>query len=246
VQVRLGIEAKEALNAPRAVSLELLRELLDDAREYGKRRKDYDQNRMRRVIGSRSDLEALQPVLQGKLPLLVHADRTSDLRAAIALGKEYGARVILSGAAEGWLMADEIAAAKVPVVVSPTEDLPSTFDALASRSDNAALLSKAGVKVMFVPEQGAHFARTLTQEAGNAVAFGMPWAEAIRAISANVAEAFGLDAGRIAGGARGDVVLWSGDPLETGSRPVAMWIGGRQVPLESRQTALLEKYRTVP
>ena len=132
------------------------------------------------------------------------------------------------------------------MILAPTRDLPYDFDAIASRSDNAALLAKAGVKVMFSPEESAHFARTLPQEAGNAVAFGMPWEEAIRAISSNVADAFGLDAGRLAEGARADVVLWNGDPLETSSRPVAMWIGGRQVPLQSRQTALLEKYRTVP
>jgi imidazolonepropionase-like amidohydrolase len=246
VQVRLGLEAKEATGAPRGMSVLLLRELLDDARDYGRHEKDYEQNRMRRVIGSRADLAALQPVLQGKLPLLVRADRTSDLRAAIAVAREYGVRVIFAGAAEGWLMADELAAAKTPVILAPTQDLPDNFDAVASRSDNAAMLAKAGVKVMFAPEESAHFARVLRQEAGNAVAFGLPWTEAVRAISSNVAEAFGLDGGRIAEGARADVVLWDGDPLESSSRAVAMWIGGRQVPLQSRQTALLEKYRTLP
>ncbi|HET9752074.1 MAG TPA: amidohydrolase family protein, partial [Myxococcales bacterium] len=246
VQVRLGLEAKEATGAPRGMSVLLLRELLDDARDYGRREKDYEQNRMRRMIGSRADLAALQPVLSGKLPLLVRADRTSDLRAAIAIGREYGVRVIFAGAAEGWLMAGELAAAKTPVILAPTQDLPDNFDAVASRSDNAALLADAGVKVMFAPEESAHFARTLRQEAGNAVAFGLPWAEAVRAISSNVADAFGLDAGRIAEGARGDVVLWDGDPLESSSRPVGMWIAGKQVPLQSRQTALLEKYRTLP
>ncbi|HZX96926.1 MAG TPA: amidohydrolase family protein [Myxococcales bacterium] len=246
VQVRLGLEAKEATSAPRGYSIALLRELLDDAREYGRRQKDFDQNRMRLLTGSRADLAAMQPVLQGKLPLLIHADRTSDLRAAIAIGKEYGARVILSGVAEGWLMANELAAAKTPVILTATQDLPETFDALASRSDNAALLAAAGVKVMIAPEQSAHFARTLRQEAGNAVAFGLPWDEAMRAITSNVADAFGLDGGRIAEGARGDVVLWDGDPLEVSSQPVAIWIAGRQLPLQSRQTALLRKYRKVP
>jgi imidazolonepropionase-like amidohydrolase len=108
------------------------------------------------------------------------------------------------------------------------------------------LLAAAGVKILFVPMGDAHFARTLPQAAGNAVAFGLPYAEALRAITSNVADAFGLDAGRLQPGARGDVVLWSGDPLETSSRAVAMWISGKQVPLTNRQTALFQKYRTVP
>ena len=243
IQVRLGLEGKEAMSGPHGAALELLRELLDDAREYGLRRQDFEQNRMRRVIASRLDLEALQPVLKGALPLLIDADRVSDLRAAMGIARAYGVRIVLVGAAEGWLIAQELAAAKVPVILNATQDLPENFDALASRLDNAALLHAAGVKVMFAPFERAHFARTLPQEAGNAVAFGLPWEEAVRAITSNVAEAFGLDAGKIANGARADVVLWSGDPLEVTSRAVAMWVAGKQVPLTTRQTALFEKYR---
>jgi imidazolonepropionase-like amidohydrolase len=246
IQVRLGLGGKEAAGGTHGAALELLRELLDDAREYGRRRQDFEQNRMRKAVASRLDLEALQPVLAGKVPLLVSADRVSDLRAAIALGKTFGARIIFVGAAEGWLMAQELAAAQTPVVIQPASDLPSNFDALASRLDNAALLAAAGVKVLFAPFERSHQARTLPQEAGIAVSFGLPWQEAIKAVTSNVADAFGLDAGRLSDGARGDVVLWSGDPLELSSRPVAMWIAGKQVPLTTRQTALLEKYRTLP
>jgi imidazolonepropionase-like amidohydrolase len=168
----------------------------------------------------------------------------SDLRAVLALAKEHKLKVIFSGAAEGWLMASELAG--IPVILDAREDLPSNFDSIASRQDNAALLAAAGAKVMFAPMGDAHFARTLPQAAGNAVSFGLPYGEAIKALTSNVAEAFGLDTGKLADGLRGDVVLWSGDPLETSSRPVAMWIGGKQVPLTNRQTALFQKYRTVP
>jgi len=246
IQVRLGLGGREAVGSTHGAALELLRELLDDAREYGLRRQDYEANRMRKVVASRLDLEALQPVLAGKLPLLVAADRVSDLRGALALAKSFGLRIIFVGAAEGWLVAQEIAAAQVPVVVEPTTDLPKNFDALASRADNAALLAAAGVRILIAQFGPPHRARTLAQEAGNAVAFGLPWEEAMRALTSNAAAAFGLDSGRLEQGARGDVVLWSGDPLELSSRAVAMWIGGKQVPLTTRQTALLEKYRTVP
>jgi imidazolonepropionase-like amidohydrolase len=244
VSVRLGLQAKEELAGPHAAGIALLRELLEDARDYGAHKREYDENRARKLTGTRADLEALQPVLAGKLPLLVQADRVSDLRAVIALGKTFGVRVIFSGAAEGWLMASELT--NTPVILDAREDLPANFDAIASRADNAALLAAAGVKVMFAPMGDAHFARTLPQAAGNAVAFGLPYAEALKALTSNVADAFGLDAGRLSDGARGDVVLWSGDPLETSSRAVAMWISGKQVPLTNRQTALFQKYRTVP
>jgi imidazolonepropionase-like amidohydrolase len=244
VGVRLGLQAKEELGGPRAAGISLLRELLEDAKEYGAHKKDYDQNKSRRLSAPKGDLEALQPVLTGKVPLLVQANRVSDLRAVLALAKEHKVKVVFAGAAEGWLMASELAG--VPVILDAREDLPSNFDSIASRQDNAALLAAAGAKVMFSPMGDAHFARTLPQAAGNAVAFGLPYAEAIKALTSTPAEVFGLDAGKLSAGARGDVVLWSGDPLETSSRPVAMWIGGKQVPLTNRQTALFQKYRTVP
>jgi imidazolonepropionase-like amidohydrolase len=90
-----------------------------------------------------------------------------------------------------------------------------------------------------------HNVRTLAQEAGNAVAWGLPYADAVRAITSHVTEAFGLEGGQVAPGQVADLVLWNGDPLEVSSRPLGMWLGGKQVPLTSRQHALFEKYRTL-
>jgi imidazolonepropionase-like amidohydrolase len=178
---------------------------------------------------------------------VVHADRAADIRAALALGREERLRIVLAGAAEAWRAAGEIAAAGVPVVVDPLANLPASFDLLQARPDDAARLAAAGVKLLIAPQRSdlaeSHMARALPQLAGDAVAWGLPWPEAIRALTSNVAEVFGLDMGRVAAGTRADLVLWSGDPLELSSRPVAMWIGGRQVPLASRQQALLERYR---
>jgi imidazolonepropionase-like amidohydrolase len=143
-------------------------------------------------------------------------------------------------------VAKELAAAKVPVILLPTQNLPKDFDALSSRLDAAALLRAAGVKVLFSTMGEPHQVRTLSQEAGNAVAWGLPHTEALRAITSNVAEAFGMDGGRIAPGTVADVVLWNGDPLESSSRPLGMWLAGKQVPLVSRQQALFEKHRTLP
>jgi imidazolonepropionase-like amidohydrolase len=246
LHVNLGNSGREAVAGSRSMVLERLRELLFDAREYGKRRGEFEQNRMRRVAASRLDLEALQPVLAGTVPVVVGAERAGDILAALEVGREYGLKLVIAGGDEAWLVARELAAAKVPVILQPMQNLPESFDSLGSRLDAPALLTAAGVRVLFSTMGEPHMVRTLPQEAGNAVAWGLPHTEALRAITSNVAEAFGVEGGRIAPGAVADLVLWNGDPLESSSRPLGMWLGGRQVPLTSRQEALFEKYRTLP
>ncbi|WP_338869904.1 amidohydrolase family protein [Myxococcus stipitatus] len=242
----LGIAGRDAVSGSRALVLERLREILADARDYGRRKGDFEQRRMRDLSVSRLDLEALQPVLAGALPVVVHADRASDLRAALGLAHEYNLKLIIAGGGEAWMVARELAAAKVPVIVQPTQNLPADFDRLNSRSDAAALLSQAGVKVLFSIMGDHGLVRTLPQEAGNAVAWGLPHTEAMRAMTSNVAEAFGLPVGKLVPGAVADVVLWNGDPLDSTARPLGMWLAGRQVPLVTRQQALFEKYRELP
>ncbi len=246
LHVNLGIAGRDAVSSSRSEVFERLRELLFDAREYSRRKADFEQNRMRHVTASRLDLEALQDVLAGKLPVVVYTERASDMLAAVELAREYGLKLILAGGDEAWLVARELATAKVPVILQPMQNLPKDFDALSSRQDSAALLRAAGVKVLFSTLGEPHQVRTLSQEAGNAVAWGMPYTEALRAITSNVAEVFGVEGGRIAPGAAADLVLWNGDPLESSSRPLGMWLVGKQVPLVSRQQALFEKYRTLP
>ncbi|MFL5355408.1 amidohydrolase family protein [Archangium sp.] len=246
LHVDVGQSGRDAVSGPRSLVLEKLRELLFDAREYARRKGDFEQNRMRTLSASRLDLESLQPALAGTLPVVVTANRVSDIRAALALGREFGLKVVIAGGREAWRVGPELVAAKVPVIVQPTQNLPSSFDGLNSRLDAAALLSGAGVKVLISTMGEPHMVRTLAQEAGNAVAWGMPYADAVRAITSNVTEAFGVEGGQVAAGQVADLVLWNGDPLESSSRPLGMWLGGRQVPLTSRQQALFEKYRALP
>ncbi|WP_309894922.1 amidohydrolase family protein [Archangium sp.] len=246
LHINLGLTGRNAVSGSRSQVLERLRELLTDAREYNKRKGDFEQNRMRTLAASRLDLEALQPALAGTVPVVVTANRVSDIRAALGLGREFGLKVLIAGGREAWMVARELAAAKVPVIVQPTQNLPSSFDGLSSRLDAAALLSAAGVKVLFSTQGEPHMVRTLAQEAGNAVAWGLPYADAVRAITSNVTEAFGLEGGQVAPGQVADLVLWNGDPLEVSSRPLGMWLGGKQVPLTTRQQALFEKYRALP
>nr|WP_246357216.1 amidohydrolase family protein [Pyxidicoccus fallax] len=245
MHLNLGISGRDAVSGSRALVLERVRELLFDAREYGRRKADFEQRRMRNLSASRLDLEALQPVLAGRLPVVVRAERVSDIRAALRLAKEYGLKLVIAGGAEAWMTAPELAAAKVPVILQPTRNLPADFDRLNSRGDSAALLHAAGVRVLISVLGEPSMVRTLAQEAGNAVAWGLPHTQALRAVTGDVAAAFGLEEGRIAQGAPADLVLWNGDPLESASRPVGMWLGGKQVPLTSRQQALFQKYKAL-
>ncbi|MDC0713866.1 amidohydrolase family protein [Stigmatella sp. ncwal1] len=243
LHVNLGLPGREAVSGSRSAVLEHLRELLSDAREYGRRKTDFEQNRMREVAASRLDLEALQPVLSGTVRVVVAAKRAGDLLAALELAREYGLKLILVGGDEAWQVAGALAAAKVPVILKPTQNLPRNFDSLGARLDLAALLHAAGVKVLISTMDEPHLTRTLSQEAANAVAWGLPHTEALRAVTSNVAEAFGVEGGRIAPGAVADLVLWNGDPLDLASRPLGMWLAGRQVGLVSRQQALFEKHQ---
>jgi imidazolonepropionase-like amidohydrolase len=206
--------AKEAGGGSRAGVAQRLRRVFNDALEYARRGAAYQRAQNEQLAASAADLEALLPVLRGQLPLIAVANRRSDIETALRIAREYKLRLILAGAAEGWMIANEIAAAGVPVVVEPLANIP-TFDALGIRYENAVLLTKGGVKVALL-ETATENTRNLRQQAGNAVATGMTWDQALRAVTLTPAEALGvadrygsLEAGKVA-----NVVVWSGDPFE--------------------------------
>jgi imidazolonepropionase-like amidohydrolase len=230
----------------------MLREALEDARFYAAHKAAYDANGVRQLSLRRSDLEALVPVVLGQQPLVVEAHRASDIEAVLRLADDLKLRLVLAGASEAWMLADELSRRKVPVIVNPIEDLPETFDRLHSRPDNAALLSRAGVNVVLTTGGSGdrftvHQPRLLWQHAGNAVRFGMDHDAAIRAVTQAPAEAFGLKGyGRIEAGAIANIVVWSGDPLQTSTRVEHVWVRGHEQSLVTRQTLLLERYRKLP
>src|SRR5262249_2266241 len=138
--------AKDAGGGSRAGVAARLRRVLNDAREYATRRADYRKNQIQDLAASAADLEALQPVLRGELPLVVYANRRSDIETALRLGKADKRKLIVGVAAGGGMIREEIAGAGVPVLVEPMDNIPS-FDALGIRYENAPLLAKGGVKV---------------------------------------------------------------------------------------------------
>jgi imidazolonepropionase-like amidohydrolase len=248
VYAQMGVGGREAGWGTHGGQLMRLRELLDDVRQYARRRGDFERNQMRKVAASRLDLEALIPVVEGRLPLVVEVNRAADIQAMLRLGREEKLDLILTGVEEGWLVAADIAAARVPVVVSALSNLPGQFESLSARLDNAALLVKAGVKLALSPRSRTdHFSRTLRLEAGNAVANGLSWEAALTAVTRAPAEMFGVakEMGGLGPGAPADFVLWTGDPFEPLTRPRAVYIGGVEVPKVSRQTLLRDRYKSL-
>lgn len=224
------------------------REMLDDAREYWANRAGYHKpggSRDQRSV--RIDLDALGPVIRGEEPLIVHAERASDIRAAVAYANANHLKIVILGADEGWMVAKELADAGVPVIIDTEHNLPATFSDIGATLKNAARLDAAGVTVVFMPRSGApsHNANTLAQIAGNAVANGMPWDHALAAITKNPAEIWGISTsyGTLDPGKDADVLIWDGDPLQVTSAPSAVFIKGEEIPMVSRQTMLRDRYR---
>ena len=187
--------------------------------------------------------EALAKFLSGGRVVFGVA-RAAEIRRAIAFAKRYGMKPVIAGGAEAWVVADELAREKVPVLLDALENLPYTFDGIGARLDNAALLNRAGVRIAFTQFNESHNARKVRQLAGNAVAHGLPKDAALAALTVQPAEIFGLagERGRIARGQVADLVLWNGDPLEVTSAADAVWIAGKAIEMRSRQTELRERY----
>jgi len=246
IVVDLSEGSKSAGGGSRAGVAQRLRRVFSDALEYSRRRTEYTRAQMQQLAAPAADLEALLPVLRDQLPLIAFANRRSDIETALRIGREFKLKLILAGAQEAWMLAPQLAAAGVPVLVQPLDNIPS-YDALGVRYENAAVLAKAGVKVALL-ETDTHNARDLRQQAGNAVSYGMTWDQALRAVTLSPAEIFGvgdrygsLEAGKVA-----NVVVWSGDPFEFTTAVEHVFIRGKEIPLRSRQTELVERYKTLP
>ena len=242
----LSESGKNEAGGSRAGVADRLRRAFRDALLYERRRADFNRAQMPPLPESPPDLEALLPMLHGQEALIANANRRSDIETALRLAREFKLKLVLAGAQEAWQIAGEIARAGVPALVEPLDNIPS-YDALGVRYENAGLLAKAGVKIALL-ETDTHNSRNLRQEAGNAVAYGMSWEQALRAVTLSPAEIFGvadrygsLEAGKVA-----NVVVWSGDPFEFTTGVEHVLIRGKEIPLKSRQTELLERYRRLP
>ena len=220
-----------------------LRNALDEALDYREHRGDFERGMRREYVHSVTDLEAMQGVINGNTPLIVAIERAADIEILISLVDEYSLKAIIVGGAEAWMLADELAAAGIAVILDPLANLPGSFDQLNARFGATSILVNAGVKVA-MGDGSSHNARNMAQAAGNAVAQGLDWNAALRAITLTPAEIFGVAAtvGSLEAGKAADVVIWPGDPLELTNYPDQVFINGNKIPMISRQTLLRDRY----
>ncbi|ODU71845.1 MAG: amidohydrolase [Novosphingobium sp. SCN 66-18] len=265
--VELGERGASLAGGSRVAAQALLRNALREARELDRRAglsapgvAGGDPRMVQSVQGqatdtllTRFDAAALVPVVTGRQPLYVHVDRAADIRATLALKREFPAlRLIVVGAAEGWRVAGELAAAHVPVIATALTDLPGRFETLAATQSNIGRMKKAGVKVAIGNFYDGEQPRYAPQYAGNLVgvarvpgATGLTWGEALAAITSVPAEIIGEGDhfGSLKPGRAADVVVWDGDPLEVTSGVVAVYVDGVAQSLVNHQTRLRDRYR---
>jgi imidazolonepropionase-like amidohydrolase len=252
--VELGEGGAGIAGGSRASAFALFRNALREARDLRGR---VDGTRRDDVLLTRFDVAALVPVVQGKQLLLVHVERAKDILNVLELRREFpGLKLALAGVSEGWTVADQIAASGVWVIASALNDLPASFEMLAATQSSIGRMRASGVKVAIgmIDDNDTRYQRNQRQYAGNLVALGklpgaagVSWSEAFAMISSRPAEAVGLggEIGSLAPGRRGDVVIWSGDPLELSSAAEAVWIDGVRQPLDNHQTKLRDRYRSL-
>ncbi|MBB4639945.1 amidohydrolase family protein [Rhizorhapis suberifaciens] len=254
--VELGEAGASSAGGSRAASHLLFRAMLREAQDYARAPAAYD-GRSKDNLLLRADAQALVPVINGTVPLFIHVERASDILQSLALRRDFPAlKLVLVGVSEGWMVADRIAAAKVPVIASALNDLPAAFERLNATQSNVGRMKKAGVSVAIgmIGDNDAHQLRYTPQYAGNLVALqrvpgatGLEWGAALATITSAPAEAAGLGQvmGSLKPGRVGDVVIWSGDPLELSSTPEIVFIDGVKQSMETRQTRLRERYRSL-
>ena len=240
VYMELGSNGASTAGGSRAAALSQFRAALADASAYPAR---YDGPQDGDHL-SRQDAAALFGAARGSVPFLIYADRASDLLTIIGLKKDYGIDVIVVGAAESWMVADELAAADIKVMVDPHDNLPDNFDMVGAREDNILMLDKAGVEYAIMTRSAdlSHNVRVIAQHAGNAVGNGLSWDKAFAAITSTPSQWFGVKSGALNVGNKANFVLWSGDPLEVTTAAKAMYIDGQSQDLVSRQTLLRDRY----
>ncbi len=202
----------------------------------------YDRSVPEDVNYSNRDLVALKKVINKEIPLVVRANRASDILTLIKLAERRDINLIINGAEEGWRVSRQLAEAEIPVILQPIDNIPNSFNELGSRLDNASLLHESGVKIL-IGSHETHNAYLSRQGAGIAVSYGLPWKEALKGLTKNIAEVFKLEKrGSLQPGYIADIVIWSGDPLEVTSFVEQVYLSGEFVPTKNRSMRLKERY----
>ncbi|MEQ3514135.1 amidohydrolase family protein [Pseudoalteromonas sp. BZB3] len=236
--VRLGAKS----SGSRAVSL---KQLVDKLEGQQKKLAKKDKKEDKKDEPSKEE-QVLTKVLKGELPVITKVSRASDILELLKVKKQFGLNLVLWNAEDAPLVKTQISESKTPVILSAVSNLPSDFDSLHASLETAGELEKAGVKVLLaVGSDSSHNVYQLRFDAGIAVANGMSHDGALKAVTSNIADVFGLNAGKVAKGQRADLVLWSADPFEFSTSIESMWINGEKVNTnDSRHDKLRDRYNT--
>ncbi len=245
--ISMGERGSRLAGGSRAATFARLKDAFRDAELYARNPGGYGAGNSRDALLTRADAAALVPVIQGEMPAMIDVHRASDIEQVLDLKQSYPRlRLILSGVAEGWMVADRLARENIPVIAVPMYNLPGSFESLGSTQSNVGRMVAAGVKVA-IADPGQP--RLMTQQAGQTVAqaripgaAGLTRDQALAAITSVPASILGINAGSIAPGKDADIVIWDGDPIEISSAPTAVYIGGVAQPMDSRQTKLRDRY----
>ena len=219
---------------------------LRDLREFFEQARRYQKAKAANETGFRADLkfEAMLPVLEGKEPLIVFAQRERAIRDAVQLVDQQKVRVIIADPRELGKMGPELKARNISAILGPTLELPlhddDPYDAAYALPSQ---FFKAGVKFAFGSFDN-EFSRDLPYQAATAVAFGLPYEEALKAVTLNPAQIWGVSdrTGSIEEGKWADLMITDGDPLEARTQVKQIFIKGKNVDLDNKQKRLYEKY----
>ena len=188
------------------------------------------------------DLKALFRLINDDLPLIMKANRASDILKLIEIKEKYDLNLIIMGAQEAGLVAEKIAQNEIPLIINPINNIPGSFDELAANIELASNLENLGITLMFNAPR-SHNYHLIRQGAGVAVANGMSYEGALKAITFSPVEIFKLGKrGQIAQGNTADLIIWDADPLEPSSMPEKVFINGKDIDLTTRMSRLTDRY----
>ncbi|HHL43133.1 MAG TPA: amidohydrolase, partial [Hellea balneolensis] len=241
--VELGENGADTSGGSRLAAIGHFRAALSDAKSSGGFKSPDDGDALARI-----DAKALKMALSGQYPLIIATDRAAEMKRLIEIKSEHPKlNINILGGAEAWMVKNDLANADIGVLIDPIENLPYSFGALGTRTDNAKQLIDAGVTTGFMSRSAtgafSQNLRLLGQHAGNAVANGVKWEDAFKAVTITPAKMYGLEKfAVIRTGSKANFVVWDGDPLEVTSAPVAIFIDGQLQSMQSRQTKLRDRY----
>lgn len=218
--------------------LEDTQEKLKAEKEPAKKGKDKKESKK-----PKRDEQVFNDLLARVKPVIAFAERATDLLALINIKKRFDLDMIIVGASDAVLIKDELKDSGIPILIEAMRNLPSSFDSLNASLNNAAILTKSGIKVgLFIED--THNLHQLRFSVGNAIANGLAADKALASVTANIADIFKLNTGQIVVGKKADLALWSADPFELSTTVEKLWIEGEEVSTQSRQDALRNRYLT--